>query len=395
MRLFEMISLIAFVFLFIIVGCIKKPSGPEEGVSFLLSFKFVDQPQESLLSLASDSDLDKYPVLTKPNRLVIEDVLIFHFDENSDTVAHDATPYRHEGAIVGAEWIESPSGSALNFNGESQYVMVENESALNPTHSLELAAKFNLSNHTQPGEQAIIDKFDGIGFQDRGYTLGVLDGALFSRVAQDRQVVQVTDTLQLRNNQWYSAVGLYDGSQLRLLLDDQERAAKEMTGLLSYSDVPLVIGAGSAIEPTDFNRYFSGMIDEVRIRTGIEYEDFDIIRVAVVDLSEFERLEDFYDSQLLHDFYHEWLNFHRIVEEPSWEDLKQLWGNFFKIASDQPLQLKGAFAEGTVIGVEGLNGIEVAAMRNGRIVYRGTEVALGKKGITTSVEISLGPPQYP
>ena len=49
--------------------------------------------------------------------LVIEDVLIFNFNENSGAVVHDATPYHNDGTISGAEWVSSLQGTALRFDG--------------------------------------------------------------------------------------------------------------------------------------------------------------------------------------------------------------------------------------------------------------------------------------
>lgn len=381
---------ICFVFIqiFIIMNCMRQPNEPESRVFFQLNFKLEDQSGSRWSQSQPTTVGNDYLSLNKSAHVVTEDVLMFHFDEDSGTVVHDATPYRHEGSISGAEWIESPNGSALRFNGES-YVTVPDESSLNPTHFLAVSARFNLDNYAQSGEQAIVDKLSNDGVLDQGYTLGINDGKLFFRVTHTGRIWPVIDDQVLENNQWYLAQGVFDGSQLKLLLDGQEKAALEMRGPLSYSNLPLLIGAGSADSPADYGDFFSGIIDEVRIRTGIEYEDFDIIRVVVIDLSKFTSLSEYQYSALAQEFEREWLNFRDRVREPLWEDHINLWSNFFRIVSNQNLEIKGAFAEGTIVGVEGLNRIEVAAMRAGRIIYRGTAVAYGQKGNTTSVKVVL------
>ena len=65
---------------------------------------------------APDGEVEDYEVIIR------NPVAIWHLDENSGSIAFDATSYSNDGIIYGPTWTPGYSNSALSFNGNWDYV---------------------------------------------------------------------------------------------------------------------------------------------------------------------------------------------------------------------------------------------------------------------------------
>lgn len=60
------------------------------------------------------------------------------FDEGSGVVASDSSGKGNDGTIIGAEFVDGMFGKALHFNGDGDYVEVEDADSLNPTEKISI-----------------------------------------------------------------------------------------------------------------------------------------------------------------------------------------------------------------------------------------------------------------
>jgi hypothetical protein len=88
----------------------------------------------------------------KSNKIILSGVLkegyilgrskggIWHFNEGTDSIAHDSSGNHNHGTIYGANWITGISETALSFNGLNDYVEVPNSIGLNITGNITVEA---------------------------------------------------------------------------------------------------------------------------------------------------------------------------------------------------------------------------------------------------------------
>ena len=72
--------------------------------------------------------------------------------------------------------------------------------------------------------------------------------------------------MPLDAGKWYHLAGTYDGKTVRLLVDGKEVASTPHKGKITPNNMPLSIGRGGS-----GTRWFTGIIDEVRISNGVRY----------------------------------------------------------------------------------------------------------------------------
>jgi len=188
------------------------------------------------------------------------------FDEGSGSVAGDSSGNENTGTIYGAEWITGVIGTAVNLNGVDNYVAVPTSPtiAVSGTEvSLECwikAATTIDDSNAQP--TSIIDKGDEYGFQ-----MNPSDGRIwFVVVLEPGPQTNWQGITTTRNSwiagTWYHLAGTYDGSSLRIYVNEELQNSRSCSGnLLSPTPFPLAIGAHSL----GYDNCFNGAIDEVKI----------------------------------------------------------------------------------------------------------------------------------
>jgi len=67
-------------------------------------------------------------------------VALWHFDEGSGNILHDASPYHNDGQIHNCQWVPGRFGSALHFDGLTSYVVLPNSPSLKPVNEFTLEA---------------------------------------------------------------------------------------------------------------------------------------------------------------------------------------------------------------------------------------------------------------
>ena len=193
------------------------------------------------------------------------------FEEGSGTVIYDDSGSYNDGTVI-----ESPTWSpgwvdsyALDLNGTSQYGLIPDDSTLDLTTAVTMAAWIQPE---QAAAQDLINKAQ-TGITD-GYELSLAptsgDGTsqkVFFRIneASNGDTYRVNSTSQYpTDGSWMHVVATFDGTTLRMYVNGTLENSISAAGQTIFAnDASLSIGAqpsgGSAI------RYFMGAIDDARI----------------------------------------------------------------------------------------------------------------------------------
>jgi len=183
-------------------------------------------------------------------------------DENNGCIAMD-TYGGNDGTLqpncpgTGPQWTQGISNSALLFNGNDDYIHVDDAPNLNPTTNMTIAAwvKWSIDPNTGGPWTSIVNK-NG----DRQYRLQHnYDNSLFEFGIQTsrggRHLRSITSPIQ---DIWYHVVGTYDGETVKIYVNGSFENSISWTGSITASSEPLFIGKYSTV-----GRNFNGVIDEV------------------------------------------------------------------------------------------------------------------------------------
>jgi len=205
---------------------------------------------------APDGEVEDYEVIIR------HPVAIWHLDENAGSTAFDATSYDNDGTVTGPTWTPGYSNSALNFNGSSDYVLVQHSPSLDITNQFSVQAWIKCS-----GSQhyyAIVDKYEYTASGSRGFTIYLTGGQLrlsvYSGAAGDGDVFGTSD---LRDNVFHHVFASWDGSYLRAYVDGV------LEGEVAWANAPVStsqnVGIGMRLSGWGSYMPFAGIIDEVLI----------------------------------------------------------------------------------------------------------------------------------
>jgi hypothetical protein len=349
-----------------------------------LSFKQVPRPSRPTLF-----DAVGKTGLAKTNRMVTDQVALLHCNEDSGRYVYDATLYGNDAYLYNVNRIDSSATTtlkkALDFQQNLSYATLESTGELNGTNGFNIEFYFYIKSPYSEREMRLLDRHDPNG----GYTIGLMNGHLFLRVKQTGTVLTATGRSTLATRRWYKLQAYYGSNRFGLLLDGNAEAESEISGAISTSTRQTVIGAGWSDYYVSYP--FWGRMDEISISTTVEYEDFDDIRVAVFNLSNYVNGDSLYRS---HDWYeYQAAAYHFFSDStkvPTWTAWKSLWTEYFDLASESVLTVKNGFAEGQVRGVEGLNMIAIAAIQKNEITFLGfgfAAIVNGKQVTDADMEI--------
>jgi hypothetical protein len=189
-------------------------------------------------------------------------VAAYGFNDGSGTTASDASGNGNTGTLTGATWASAGKfGKALSFNGTSNWVTVNDVSALHLTTTMTLEAWVNptaLSGGSTNGWRSVILKQTATGLTYALYANG--DTNRPNGYVHTNIDIGVNGTVQLPLNTWTHLALTYNGSTLRLYVNGVQAGSQTVSGSITSSTQPLRIGGNSV-----WGEYFSGLIDEVRI----------------------------------------------------------------------------------------------------------------------------------
>jgi Concanavalin A-like lectin/glucanases superfamily len=187
-------------------------------------------------------------------------VAAYNFDEGSGTTVTDLSVYGNTGTINGAAWTsQGKFGNALNFDGISNWVTVNDSDSLDLASGMTLEAwayptaatgtwTTILLKEAPPGSLAYHLQGDPTGHPS-SYIMTDISGL---------QGIAGPDPLPL--NTWTYLAATYDGTMLSVYVNGTAVASQPVSGNILPSTGSLRFGGNSI-----FGEYFAGTIDNVRI----------------------------------------------------------------------------------------------------------------------------------
>ena len=175
-------------------------------------------------------------------------------NSNSGTTAIDSES-TNDGNIIGAQWVTGVEGSALEFNGSSDYVNVPNASNLNPSQEITMMA-WAKTFENKTAKIAQKGDWDGHGiYQDNwnGWKCGIRMETNTSHSIYWGDGVPMFD-------EWYLVTMTYDGSAMKLYVNGQLKNQKAISGNLKINSRDFSIGSDNGAQ-----KFFNGSIDDVRL----------------------------------------------------------------------------------------------------------------------------------
>ena len=189
------------------------------------------------------------------------------FDDASGTTAVDSSGVGNTGTLVnGPTWTTGKIGSALAFNGLSNYVSVASKPALN---AFPLTVGVWLKTSTADGVRGVVTKYNGGVYN--GYNVFLNNGNLCAWYIRDTSNFVYDgsgcpfNVPGYNDNQWHHVVYVVDAAGGRLYVDGVQKGSLGWTGSA---------GAPTTTEPVQIGRYtgafngveyFPGLLDDVRI----------------------------------------------------------------------------------------------------------------------------------
>jgi hypothetical protein len=178
------------------------------------------------------------------------------------------------GMLRGPSWVGGHLGSALQFDGNQDYVDLATADLPTDTSGLTLAAWIKIDDVGTIDEGRIISKSTGTSNEDHFWMLSTseVDGESRLRfrlktghLPDSGTTTLVADSGVLRSGVWQHAAATYDGAAMKLYLDGMLVGQTAKTGMVATdSDVQTWIGGN----PTDPQaRDWQGAIDDLRIYT--------------------------------------------------------------------------------------------------------------------------------
>ncbi|MFC1756463.1 LamG domain-containing protein, partial [Patescibacteria group bacterium] len=161
----------------------------------------------------------------------------------------------YSNAIIGK------TGQALNFNGTDEYINVSDDTNLNITGNITVSTWFKADSIAN--WESLVGKIDGTDNWNRGYLIYYNTGNLNFYVTQFG--ANNASKAFTNDNEWHHVVGVYDGTNVRIFVDNVEGTADPYTGSINMTGtVDFRIGCSSQGSSTPAY-FFDGSLDEVRV----------------------------------------------------------------------------------------------------------------------------------
>jgi hypothetical protein len=186
-------------------------------------------------------------------------VAYWTFDDGTGTIAADSSGNGLDGTLRGnPQWVTGQLGGALDFNGSSAYVEVPDNSLLDITQAITIAAWTNMRT-TASGELAIVSK-GGWAANDLPYEVTETPGDVIFWQFYNDQGRDSCSPVCPPAGEWHHIAATYDGKIFRCYIDGELGEEWAYAGTMPKNTAALTIGMRSR-----GGCFFNGMIDDVAI----------------------------------------------------------------------------------------------------------------------------------
>lgn len=195
----------------------------------------------------------------------------WRFDESNGTVVKDSSGIEnnHNGSLHGSPGrVGGIVGRALELDGDNDYVLVGDVASLEGMHTLTVEAWVNTQ--SSEGSRPIVSKWWS---DPNSYTLRT-DTSLTGKISfstqttNSGQTVTSTSSNPVNDGHWHHVVGVYNGVNQKVCIDDYCENAISQNGNIRHSYEELCFGAyyySAAAPGTTPSWFFTGLIDEIAI----------------------------------------------------------------------------------------------------------------------------------
>ncbi len=183
------------------------------------------------------------------------------FDEGSGNVVADAGPNRLDGATLGnPTWVTGVLGSALQFDGDGDYVDFGNYPKFDIANQITISAWIKVGAFDRQW-QTIIAKGDSAWRLQRNAAESTLEFACTGPDVPGSPWGNLFGSAKVDDDRWHHVAGTYDGSRMCLYVDGTLDASANAVGTINVNEYSVCIGE-NAEKP---ERFWNGLIDDVRI----------------------------------------------------------------------------------------------------------------------------------
>ncbi len=167
--------------------------------------------------------------------------------------------------------VSGPTGNySLSLNGTSAYVEVPSSGSLNLSGPLTVEAWIKPNSSSLQG---IAERYKWLSTPDGGFALRLSsDGKVeFFIIRSNTQVDSVKGSTTVTTGVWHHVAGVFDGNQLRVYLDGVLNGVKTTAITPAQGTANLMIGKVGVNGDNGDPYYFNGLIDDVRVTSGVQY----------------------------------------------------------------------------------------------------------------------------
>ncbi len=183
-------------------------------------------------------------------------VAYWPFDEGTGKKAEDVTGNGHDGDFVGApKWVDGKFGTALEFDGEEDLVVVADNAAFAIEENITFMAWFSPDDVLT--SRRLMVKNDSIFVI---FDFGNKDSIDF--LVKPNNTFAESTTTDWKVGEWYHFAGTFDGKTMKVYINGELEGEAANNVPIAPSALELWIGGDDFGRPTD---HFPGKIDEVRL----------------------------------------------------------------------------------------------------------------------------------
>lgn len=186
-------------------------------------------------------------------------ILYLSMNENTGAIAHDISNHNYDAMLNGPNWTNGVSGSGLEFNGQTDYAII-NPPFNTGTQEISVSVWVNYNSIPSGWSNAIISQDTG---DIRVFQLSTLDQRIdWHRLGNGDDVL---GSNFLHTNVWYHIVACFNGTYHRLFINGQLQ--DEKIGDYSPNELARIDIGRLDHGPQDFRDlfFFNGKMDEIRI----------------------------------------------------------------------------------------------------------------------------------
>lgn len=202
-------------------------------------------------------------------------VAIYPLNELSGNTVANSLTANNPGTAVNTAIVTGQTGKARSFNGTNSYISIPYSTIFNFTNSISMEAWVKLNNLPPAGKYAsIINKW--ISGQEDKHLAVFSDGKvavyLHPLKKPDNSPAVAYSLKTLSPGRWHHVAATYNAAEIKIYIDGVLSSTTPASGTIANSSVQSTLFIGGnppRMATTDPMAYLNGIIDNVRISTGV------------------------------------------------------------------------------------------------------------------------------